>query len=76
MPTSVLLQRIKVQPSPVTVVSNNPRPRKLGRMVKRRRRKKTIESPDAVTNDGQDQRVDTSSHESHERPDNVYFAPL
>ena len=81
LPTSVLLQRIKVQPSKqfqqtnaISDITGNVK-RKRGRMVRRRRRKKNIErseTPDDIfESDG--------GHATSVVPrvtDKVYFTPL
>jgi len=64
LPTSVLLQRIKVQPANQSQLKSNNR-RQRGRMVKRRRKKKV----ETAVNRGDD------NDDLHET-DNVYFAPL
>ena len=64
LPTSVLLQRIKVQPANQSKLKSNNR-RQRGRMVKRRRKKKV----ETAVNRGDD------NDDLHET-DNVYFAPL
>ena len=82
LPTSVLLQRIKVQlpskqfqPTKARQDAGNAK-RKRGRMVRRRRRKKNI----GVRRDATDDIFETdASHESPVVPgvtDRVYFTPL